>query len=159
MRGELRALRGAGAIGDDAADVAALDAVGELGLGEEQRRGARHGAQLEHRERDLPQRHDVRQHEEDAVAALHALRTKEIRDAVGALPHLLERELPLGAALVHDPQRRPRIAARLLVEEVERPVEGVELRPLEAGVGGGVVVALRKEEVACLEEGAHGDLL
>ena len=63
------------------------------------------------------------------------------------------------ARLFDDPQRRPVVAGGHAVEVVERPVELGEPWPGEVAIGGGVVGAVREQEVAGFQEGVgigHG---
>ena len=137
---------------DDVADAAASEAVEQVVARQQRRRRDHHRSQLDRRQHHLPQRHDVAQHQQDAVAPPHALGAQEVGDAVRALGELGERQPLLASVLAHHPQRRPLVALRMHVEPVERPVELVELRPFKAAIGRLVVVAVRHQEFACLRE-------
>jgi len=76
-----------------------------------------------------------------------------VGDAVRAFRDLGEAEAGFSPGVVHDPERGPVVAAGLDVEEIEGPVEAVELGPAEAGAGSGVVVPVSDQEVASGEEG------
>ena len=128
-------------------------------IGREQRGGGNdHRAQFHHRQHGLPQRRDVAEHEQHAVATAHAQAAIVVSEAIGPLRKLCECQLVLAAIFVGHPQRGlvAAIAGGNLVKPVQRPVEALKLRPLEAGVGGGVVVAMGEEEVA---GGAEGSFL
>ena len=150
---ELGGIRGAG---DHVAHPAAGEAVEQVVAGQQRGRRHDHRAELHRRQHRLPQRHDVAQHQQHAVAAAHAKRTEVVGDPVRARRHLGERHLDLAAALVDLPQRRPLVAAGDRVEVIERPVEAFEHRPGEVAIGGGVVLAPFEQEIAGGMEGREG---
>ena len=141
--------------GDDVADAAAGKAIGEIVAGEQHGRRHDHGAELHRRQHAFPQRHDIAEHQQDAVAAADAEAAQRIGDAVRALAQLGEGELGLARILVDQPQRRLPIAARHRIEIIERPVEAVELRPAEIAVGGRVILAMAQQKFARREEGCR----
>ena len=72
-------------------DVAAIEPVAQV-VGCQQRGGGnQHGAELDGREHDLPQRHLVAEHHQDAVATPDADVAQEVGNAVGACRHFGER--------------------------------------------------------------------
>ena len=71
---------------------------------------------------------------------------------VGALRELGEAELRLAPFVVDHPERRAVVPLRLNVKVVERPVELLERRPAKAGIRRGVIVAVRDQEIARLQE-------
>ncbi|MCY1347415.1 hypothetical protein D9M69_335220 [compost metagenome] len=146
-------LRGIGAAGDDVADPAAVEAVAQVFGGEQGGGGDDHRADLERAQHDLPERHFVAEHQQDALAALHAELAQVVGDAVGAAGQVLEAVALLAALVADDPERRGIVARGHGVEVVQRPVEFLELRPAEVTHGGGVVGAVGQEEVACSQEG------
>jgi hypothetical protein len=155
LPGECGKLRRACGVGDHVAHPTTFETVLDVTVGKERGRRAQHRAQLHRRQGDLPQRHDVGEHHQHAIAPPHPQPPQEVGDPVGAHAHLLERHLPLGAVLVDDPERRAIVAARHVVEVVECPVEFVEGRPPKAVVCLLVVGAMREEEVARLDEAAR----
>jgi len=141
------------------AHLAALDAVMQVGRRQQSGSRADHRSQLDRRQHDLPEGRHVGQHHEHPVAAVHAAGPQVIGDAVGTLGKLGEAELRLAPFVVHHPERRAVVAAGVNVEVVERPVELLERRPAEAGVGRGVVVAMSDQEITGFQESAasvHG---
>jgi len=124
------------------ADLAALDAVLEVGAPEQGGGRADDRSQLDRGQHDLPQGGHVGEHHQHAVAPPDAQGAQMVGHPVGALGHVREAEPRLAPLVVDDPEGRAIVAAGLDVEEVEGPVEAVELRPAEAGEGRGVVVAV-----------------
>ena len=135
---------------DDVADVAALEAVEQLVVADHRRCRHDDGAELDRRQHHLPERHDVAEHQQEAVAAADTVAAQEIGHLVGALGEFAERQLRLARVAGRHPQRRPVVAAGVDVEPVERPVEGLELGPAKAGVRPVIVLAVGDEELACL---------
>src|SRR5699024_6477418 len=76
--------------GDDVPDAAPGDPVPQVALGEQRRGGDDHGAELDHREHDVPQFDLVGEHQQDPVARADAVVAEEVRGAVRADPHLVE---------------------------------------------------------------------
>ena len=124
------------------------------------KRGRRdhHGAKLHRRQHHLPQRHDVAEHQQDALAALHAECAQTVGDAVGALGQFGEGR---GGGAVADDRQRQAVGAlaacQLGVEPVEGVVEMIQLRPAESRMRRAIVGAVREQEVACRLErlGSH----
>ena len=137
VAGELGEARGERGRHDRVADAAALEPVLEVRFGQERGRGNDDGAQFHQREHRLPQRTNVRQQQEHAVAARDAERAQVVRDLVRARLQFAEAQSLLG--LADEPQRRA--VPRQMVEMVERPVEAVELRPAELAHGRVVIRA------------------
>ena len=54
--------------------------------------------------------------------------------------------------VIDQPKRRIRVVARHDVEIVERPVEAIELRPLEVAINGSVVLAMAQQEITGREK-------
>ena len=100
-----------------------------------------HRAELHRGEDRLPQLALVAEHEDQPVAAPHALRAQPVGHLVGPARQLGERPLQLAAVLLDDPQREPRAVgpARDRVEPVERPVELGQVRPGELALAPVVV--------------------
>ncbi len=150
-------LRRIAAIGDDVPHPPAREAVPQVGAVEQRRRRDHHRAELHRRQHRLPQRHDVAEHHQDAVAALHPHGAQPVGQPAG-----IGRELGEAAhrrAVAGDAQRlgvAERAAGELGIEPVERVVEGLEPRPAEVAAGGGVVLAVGEEEVAGLLECGSG---
>ena len=71
--GEVRKTRGERSVGDNGLDVAALQTVGEIVTLQKRRRRNDDGSELDGREHRLPQRHDIAEHDEDAIAGTDAL--------------------------------------------------------------------------------------
>ena len=145
--------------GDDVFHAAAGEAVGEVGLVQQGGGGDDDGAELDGGEHHLPQRHDVAEHEQDAVAALHAEGAHGVGDAVGAFGELGEGEG--GGALAFDLEGwaiGQGAVGELGVEPIEREVELVHHRPAEIAVGGGVVGSVVEQELAGLLEGFEAHL-
>jgi len=69
----------------------------------------------------------------DAVAGADTNAGEEVGHLVGPLGDLAEGELGLARVAAHHPQRGPVVVAGVDVEPVERPGEGLELRPAEPG--------------------------
>ena len=76
--------------GHDMLRPPAREPVGEIGGREQCRRRDHHGAELHRREHRLPQRRDVAEHHQHAVAALHAERAQRIGEAARAFGKLGE---------------------------------------------------------------------
>ena len=118
--------------GHDMARPAALEAVGEIDRRQQGGRRNDDGAELHGRQHHFPERRHVAQHQQHAVAALHAQRAQAVGDAVGAFRQLGEGEAR--RAVADDRERRlvrQRPARQLGVEPVERPVEAIHLGPAE----------------------------
>ncbi len=146
--GDSLELRRLGRAGDDVAHPAPLEAIQQVGLREQRAGGNDHCAELHRRQHHLPQRHHIAEHQQDAVAALHAQRAQPVGDAAGAFGQLGEGQL--GGAFANDLERRAptAFAARQLgVEPVERPVEAVQIRPAEARIRSVIIRAMRKQEI------------
>ena len=144
----------------DRLDVAALDAIGEVRLG--QQRGGRDddGAELDRSEHHLPQRGDIAQRQEDAVAALDArARAASWRPGSTAAPS--QRTSPWSRApdavsTIHSAGRSATAgSAPSAVEPVDRPVERHRVRPAEAGIGARVVLAVVQQKLPRLGERGH----
>ncbi len=133
-------------------DAAAFDAVLEVGRREQGRRRADHGSQLHQGQGDLPERHDVAEHDEDAVAAPHAAFTQEVGDPVRPFAHRGEGQPRVAAVLVDHPQRETIVALREGIEIIKRPIETIELWPAESRVGGCVVFAVSDQEITGVKE-------
>ena len=73
------------AVGDQMAHPAALEPVPQVVRRQQRGRGDHHGAELHRRQHRLPQRHDVAEHQQDALAAPHAERAQPVGDAVRPL--------------------------------------------------------------------------
>ena len=79
---ELVEFPGLGRCRDDMARPASVEPVGEI-VGCQQGRGRDdHGAQFHRRQHDFPQRHDVAEHQQDAVAAVDAESAQTVGDAI-----------------------------------------------------------------------------
>ena len=135
------------------ADAAARETVGKIVASEQYRRRHDHRAELHRRQHGFPQRRHIAEHEQNAVAAAHAERAQEIGDAVGAFAQLREGKLGFAGALVDQPQRRLRIAARHRIEIIQGPIETVELRPAEIAIGGRIIFAMPDQKIARRQEG------
>ena len=84
-----------------------VEAVGEI-VRREQRRGRdEHRAELDRRQHRLPERRHVAEHQQHAVATPDAEPAQTVREPVGRLRQLAEREPCLAARPRHDVQRRP----------------------------------------------------
>ncbi|MCY1302341.1 hypothetical protein D9M70_519910 [compost metagenome] len=154
--GQAVELAGIGTAGDHMADPAALQAVAQVIGGEQGGGRDQHGAELEGGKHDVPQRHLVAQHQQDALAALHAQLAQVVGHAVGTAGQLLEAEA-LFAALVADyPERRGIVTPGHDIEVVQRPVERTELRPFEVAYRGVVVGTVGQQEVSGSYEGVRG---
>jgi hypothetical protein len=134
------------------ADPAALEPVPQVLRREQRRRRDDDRPELHRGQHDLPDLHAVREHHQDALAALDPVPAQEHRHAIRALGELVVGEAHLGAVLLHDVERAAAVAVGQDVEPVERPVETVERRPAEALVGGLPVLPVLDEEVAGLAE-------
>jgi hypothetical protein len=143
--GELGGVRGAG---DDVPGPAPLDPGLQVGRAEQRRGGDQHGAQLHRGEDGLPQLHLVAEHQQQAVAAGHPEPPQPVGHPVGPRGQLGEGQASLGTVLLDDPQRGRVVALGDRVEPVQRPVELVQLGPLEARVRRGVVRAVCQQEVS-----------
>ena len=84
------------------AGAAALEPVGEIVCGQQRRCGDDHGAELHRRQHDFPQRDDVAEHQQDAVAAFDAEGAQAVGDAVGPFGQFGEGEP--GGAVADDDQ-------------------------------------------------------
>src|SRR5579864_1605989 len=135
---------------DNMPHVAAGNAVCQI-IGGEQR-GCRNDncAELDHGQHGFPQRRNIAEHEQHAVATLDAKTAKIIGDAVRPLREFGERQLVLAAIFISHPERGlgAAIAGGNLVKPVQCPVEAIKLWPLESCVCRGVVVAMSEKEVA-----------
>ena len=65
---EFRRIRG---VGDNVPDTTAIETVFQIGRIEQRRRGNNHRAQFHRRKHGFPKRHDVAQHQQNALAAFH----------------------------------------------------------------------------------------
>ena len=139
--------------GDHHLDAGALQALRGLRGRQLDRRGADHGAELHGGQQRLPQLDLVVQHEHDAVAAADAQATQVVGHAVGAAAHEIEGVDGLRAVGLDDPQRRLGVLVGDDVEPVQRPVEVLQVGPLERLAGALVVGARRQEGVAGGAEG------
>ncbi len=146
-------LRRIGRGDDQVAHAAAVEPVLQVARGQQRGGGDHHGAKLHGGQHGFPQRHDIAEHQQDAVAALDA----EGAEAVGQAARRGGEfgEAARGGTVAGDVQRGlvgERAAGEFTVEPVQGVVEGVQFRPAEIAVRGGVVGALREQEVAgCLE--------
>ena len=143
---ELRSLAGGG---HDMARAATLEAIGEIDRREQGGRRDDDGAEFHRRQHHFPERRHVAQHQQHAVAALHAQRAQSVGDAVGAFRQFGEGEAR--RAVADDRQCRLvglRSARQLGIEPVERPVEVLHLRPVEIAIGRRVVAAMGQQEFA-----------
>ena len=133
----------------------ARDAVGEIIRGEQRRGGNDDAAQLHDRQHRFPEGRNVAQHQQDAVAAVHAQLAEVVRNAGRALRQLGKRQLGFFSAFVHHPQGGlvAPVAGGDAVKPVQRPIEAIELGPLEARVSGLIIVAVREQKIA---RGAEG---
>ena len=138
--------------GDDVAHAAAREAVGKVVAREQHGRRHDHRAELHRRQHAFPERGDIAEHEQNTVAAAHAESAQRVGDAVRTFAQLRKGELGLARILVGEPQRRALVATCHAVEIIERPVEAVELRPLEIAVSGGIVLAMADEEITRREK-------
>lgn len=134
----------------DMARPATLEAVREIDRGEEGRRRNDDGAELHGRQHRLPERRDIAQHQQDAVAALHAQRPQAVGHVVRAFRQFGEGE---GDGSIADDFQRGTIgrfaSGKLGVEPVEGPVELVELGPAKIAVGSIVIATLGQQELSC----------
>src|SRR5262245_54526006 len=124
----MRELRGALRIHDHVPYAAALDSIVDVGARELRCRRDDDGSKTDCRKHRLPERHDIRQHDENAVAAFDARVTQIPRDPPRAIQHLIERYRLLSAVGDHT-QGRPPIALREFIEPMRRPIESLELWP------------------------------
>ena len=143
---------------DNVLHVAAGDAISQIIGGEQRGGGNDDRAQLDHGQHGLPQRRNVAEHEQHAVATLNAKTAVVVSEAIGPLRELGKSQLVLAAIFIGHPQRGlvAAIAGGNLVKPVQRPVEAIKLWPLEACVSCGVVVAMGEKEVAGGAEGLRG---
>ena len=118
-------------LGDHRLRAAARHAVTQIGRHHQCRRGNDRAGQLDRRQHQLPQVRHVAEHQQDAVAATQAERAQVVRQAIRALPQLLERLTHVAAAVADDAQRRARVVPGNDVEPIERPVEVLRPRPRE----------------------------
>ena len=134
---------------DNVAHPATGDTLGEVAGGEQRRGRADHGAELHRRQHRLPQRDHVAEHQQDAVAALHAERPQAVGHPVGTFGQLGERQA--GSPVADDLQRQARAAfalGQLGVEPVQREIEILQLRPTKSRIGRTVVGAVCDQEIA-----------
>ena len=139
-------------------DVAAGEAIGQVGGREQRRRRDQHDAELHRREHRHPQLRHVAEHQQHPVAPDDAEIAQAVREPVGRRRQLAEREPRLAAVLRHDVQRQP-VPRRDPIEPVERPVELAELGPRELALRPRIVAAACEQQVAGSLEGgavAHG---
>ena len=132
--------------------LAPHDAVLEIGRRQKRRGRADHRTELDRSERDFPERRDIGQHDQQAVAAPHAQVPQEVRHPARTLAHLRKREPGLAAVLVGHPQGQPGVITRQHVEIVDGPVETLELGPVESGIRRRIVLAVREEEITGFEK-------
>ena len=131
------------------AGPAAVEAVEQVVAGQQRGRRDHHRAELHRRQHDLPQRHDVAEHQQDAVAALArraragSWRPGSERSAISAKVSLCSSP---PSSTIH--KRRPVVAVGHAVEIIERPVEPVEHRPAEIAIGPFVILAGFEQEIA-----------
>lgn len=149
-------LVGFAGLGDHVPHLAALQAVGQVVAGQQHRGRDQHGAQLDPGQHDFPQRDPVRQHQQHPVAAPHPEIAQVLGDLARARGHVGEGDLAFAAVFLDHPQSGSCIVPGLVVEEVERPVEAVQVGALEVAVGGVVIEPVLLEEVARLQEALGG---
>ncbi len=145
--------------GDDVPHAAARKTIKQIGLREQGGGGDDDGAELHGGEHGFPQRHDVAEHEQDAVAAADAERAQAVGEPVGAFGEF--GEAALRRAVTDDFQRELAsvvAGGKFRVEPIQRPVEAIQHRPAEIAIGGVVVRAVREQEIARGLEccGRHG---
>jgi hypothetical protein len=147
--GEFSGIVGAG---HDMPHTAAREAVVEIIAVQQGRRWNDHGAELHRRQHAFPQRCDIAEHQQQAVAAADAEGTQPVGDPIRPLGEFGKGELGFAAAVIDKPQTRAVVAARHRVEIIERPVEPVERRPAEVAIGPLVIPAMGEQEIARLEK-------
>ena len=134
--------------------LAALDAIGDIGLAQRRHRRDQHEPELHRRQHRRPQFGNNAQHHQETVATLGAERAQAVGEArrfeaqIGEGPRL--------DALADDFERdfTPMLSGRELgVEPFERPVELMRARPGEGGARAVIVVAELEQPVARLAEG------
>ena len=114
--------------------------------------GDQHDAKFDAGQHEFPQFHLVAQHDDHAVAALHALAAEPVGHLVGPGRQFGEAASGGRAVLFHDHQRRLGAAGRIGgdgVKPVECEVELRRPRPFEAGPRLAVVLAHSEQLVAC----------
>ena len=74
-----------GGIGNHKARAASGKAVLQIIAGEQRGGGDHHRAEFHRRQHHLPQRHNIAEHEQNAIPALHAKHAQPIGNAVGSL--------------------------------------------------------------------------
>ncbi len=124
--GEARGERG---IRDNGFYGAPLHAVGEIVTLEERRRRNDDGSELDGCEHRLPQRHDVAEHDENAIPGTDALGPEEICDLGSAARQLRETQGFIATRVIDYPQCRGVIAGSDHVKVVAAPVEVLKRRP------------------------------
>jgi len=152
VAGERLEFTGFAGLGNHVFDLSALQAVGQVVARQRHRGRHQHGAQLDPGQHDFPQLDPVRQHQQHPLAAPHAEIAQVFGHLARARGHVGEGDLAFAAVFFDHPQGGSVIVPRLMVEEVERPVEAIEFGLLEITVGGVVVEPVPLEEVARLHE-------
>ena len=157
-----RKFRRVGCVRHHETRAATGEAVLQIITGEQRRRGDHHRAELHRRQHHLPQRHNIAEHEQNAVPALHTKRAQPIGDTVGGGGKL--GKAYLRRAIADDFQRRVltlRALGQFGIEPIQRPVEMGQFRPAEIAIGSRVIAALRQQEIPRGLEGgmAHAAIL
>ena len=117
----------------------ALDAIANIFTCQQRRRWNDDDPQLHARQERLPECGFVAKHQQQAVAAFHAERSKERRDSTRSLSDLLKRAHLFGAVFLGHHKCAAGISCRHDIDVVNRPVERVHRRPAESVDGSGVV--------------------
>ena len=130
------------------ANAAPVDAILQVLRGQQRGGGDHDRPELERAQHALPQRDFVAENQQDAVSAPDAVGTQKVRNLRRALRHLPERALQLAAVLVDDPEGGRIVVLPQRIEVVERPVEAIELRPLELPCDLWLIGAVLEQEVA-----------
>ena len=151
-----------GGIGNHETRAATGEAVLQIIAGQKRGGGDHHGAELHRRQHHFPQRHDIAEHEQDAITTLHAKCAEPIGDAVGR--HRKLGKAALSRAIANDAKcgaGTMRTSGQLSIKPIKRPVEVIQFRPTEIAIGGGVIATLRQQEIPRGFEGgmAHALML
>ena len=143
-------------IGHDRLHPAALEAIAQVFV-LQQRRGRDHDrAEPDGREHGLPQRHAVRQHDQQPIPGAQTLGGEEARDLRRALRQLAECQGLIGARVVDDAQRGGAVAGGDHIEVVAHPVEFLERRPAELPLRARPVLPAAQQLIPHLDKPAAG---
>jgi hypothetical protein len=135
-------------VDDRAAHVATGEPVVDVRRGKQRGRRDDHGPETHAGEQRLPERWDIPEHDQDAVAAPHPPIGEEASHAPRAVGELLERQRGRPAPFLGNDQGRASIPGGVPIEIVGRPVPAIELGPGKLPHRAVMIFPARHQEIA-----------